>query len=219
MKKITIWDIKRKNTVWQVKTKRSSQKPPASMEGNFQIFLDEFLKSYFCMIMKEENEWKREWIELALEEYRDVAEREKMTSLPSNSLLSLQNCLRSEIGKRLKQTSKDPHFRSFVAEVELLELIAREKEEKERKRKKKKEENKKRKKKEEKQKMAENAENANLENLENIQKEKKVQEEEIESIFTPKDDLDSLDPDDRDVEIFKKFCLGTRFHFFIFIKI
>merc|ERR1712227_629931 len=156
---------------------------------------------------QEENEWKREWIELALEEYRDVAEREKMTSLPSNSLLSLQNCLRSEIGKRLKQTSKDPHFRSFVAEVELLELIAREKEEKERKRKKKKEENKKRKKKEEKHKMAENAENANLENLENIQKEKKVQEEEIESIFTPKDDLDSLDPDDRDVEIFKKFCL------------
>ena len=164
---------------------------------------------------QEENEWKREWIELALEEYRDVAEREKMTSLPSSSLLSLQNCLRSEIGKRLKQTSKDPHFRSFVAEVELLELIAREKEEKERKRKKKKEENKKRKKKEEKQ-RAETQSAENLENLENVRNEKKVQEEEIESIFIPKDDIDSLDPDDRDVEIFKKFCLGKRFRYSCF---
>ena len=40
---------------------------------------------------------------------------------------------------------------------------------------------------------------------------KNGKEEDIDGIFTPIDDIDNLDPDDRDVEIFKKFCLGTCF--------
>ena len=96
--------------------------------------------------LKEENDWKREWIELAYEEYREVAVREKMPLPGSASLLSIQNSLRTAIRSRLK--SKDPEFKAFVAEVELLAMIDRENEEKERKRKEKKKKKKEKKKRE-----------------------------------------------------------------------
>merc|ERR1712050_771433 len=51
---------------------------------------------------QEENDWKREWIELAFEEFREVAVREKMQVPVSTSLLALQNCLRTAIKSRLK---------------------------------------------------------------------------------------------------------------------
>ena len=173
---------------------------------NFRIF---FLVKIFrgsSNRLKEENDWKREWIELAYEEYREVAVREKMPLPGSASLLSIQNSLRTAIRSRLK--SKDPEFKAFVAEVELLAMIDRENEEKERKRKEKKKKKKEKKKREaEKEAEREEEESEHTENHAHPQK-----EEDIDGIFTPKDDIDGLDPDDRDVEIFKKFCLGNGLH-------
>ena len=140
-----------------------------------------------------------------------------------SSLWTLQSALRSSIGMRL-----DPAQNWNAAQMLLLEEEESRRREKERKKEKREKSRKKReKKKAEKQAEAEaakemtnstdsgnvpdcpNSEDKQDDTVYNENGQNEIDEDEdIDCIFAPMECLEHLDPHDRDVEVFKKFCLG-----------
>ena len=129
-----------------------------------------------------------------------------MTVPKDSTLHSLQSSLRASIELRL-----DPG-RQLLAEEENAKMIRRLEKERERekreKKKKRKEEKKKREKDAEKS-ASISTDSGNVADMINDTQSMSLEDENVEDIFVPKECLEDLDQHDRDVEIFKKFCLGT----------
>jgi len=170
------------------------------------------------------HDWKREWIEIASEEFRDIAERENLTVPKDGTLWTLQSSLKSGIELRL-----DP---AFNAQQKLLEEEEERRRKKERERENREKRRKKREAKKKKLQEAKDEEAAEKQTnstdsgnvpdcpstvAQSVTDENKPdgdlqtmdEDEDIDCIFAPKECLEDLDPHDRDVEIFKKFCLDS----------
>jgi hypothetical protein len=103
-------------------------------------------------------------------------------------------------------------FRQLLAEEENAKMIRRLEKERERekreKKKKRKEEKKKREKDAEKS-ASISTDSGNVADMINDTQSMSLEDENVEDIFVPKECLEDLDQHDRDVEIFKKFCLDS----------
>ncbi|CAG5106580.1 Oidioi.mRNA.OKI2018_I69.chr1.g2905.t1.cds [Oikopleura dioica] len=161
---------------------------------------------------------KREWIDCAYEDILNMCQEKKLKNTPTNaSLNSVQSWLRTAIKDRL-DAQKDAKDKMPVHQIIAEEVIAAEEAEKKAeeakrlKKKKKKQAAKQRKEELKKQEEAKlEAERRAKQKIEEEEAERRAQEkreeEEMENVFTPVDNIEGLDPDDRDVESFKKFCL------------
>ena len=136
--------------------------------------------------------------------------RNSLTVPKDSTLHSLQSSLRASIELRL-----DPG-RQLLAEEENAKAAKRREKEREKEkraqRKKRREEKKRKEAEKETEKSASiSTDSGNVADIisetQNLNLDENV-EENIEDIFAPKECLEDLDPHDRDVEIFKKFCLG-----------
>ena len=148
-----------------------------------------------------------------------MCQEKKLKNTPTNaSLNSVQSWLRTAIKDRL-DAQKDAKDKMPVHQIIAEEVIAAEEAEKKAeeakrlKKKKKKQAAKQRKEELKKQEEAKlEAERRAKQKIEEEEAERRAQEkreeEEMENVFTPVDNIEGLDPDDRDVESFKKFCLG-----------
>lgn len=141
----------------------------------------------------------------------------KLKNTPQNaSLNSVQSWLRTAIKDRLdaQKDVKLPVHQIIAEEVIAAEEAEKAAEEAKRLKKKKKKQAAKQRKDEIKrlEEAKLEAERRARQKIDDEEAERKAQEkreeEEMENVFTPVDNLDGLDPDDRDVERFKRFCLG-----------
>merc|ERR1711935_268797 len=153
--------------------------------------------------------FKQEIIEIASEEFRYIAERESLTVPKDSTLNSLQTSLRTSIELRL-----DPG-RQLLEEEEnarQAKKLEKEKERQKREKKKKRKEEKKKREKDAEKSASISTDSGNVADMINDQAAQLTLEcdvENVEDIFVPKECLDDLDAHDREVEIFKKFCLDS----------
>lgn len=163
-----------------------------------------------------DNDGKREWVDCAYEDILNMCHDKQLKNTPQNSSLnSVQSWLRTAIKDRL-EAQKDvklPVHQIIAEEVIAAEEAEKAAEEAKRLKKKKKKQAAKQRKDE-----IKRVEEAKLEaerraqqKIDDEEAERKAQEkreeEEMENVFTPVDNIEGLDPDDRDVERFKRFCL------------
>lgn len=163
-----------------------------------------------------DNDGKREWVDCAYEDILNMCHDKQLKNTPQNSSLnSVQSWLRTAIKDRLdaQKDVKLPVHQIIAEEVIAAEEAEKAAEEAKRLKKKKKKQAAKQRKDE-----IKRVEEAKLEaerraqqKIDDEEAERKAQEkreeEEMENVFTPVDNIEGLDPDDRDVERFKRFCL------------
>ena len=126
--------------------------------------------------------------------------------MPKDATLnSLQSSLRASIELRLDPTMNATLLarRQLLEEEENQKLAKRREKEREKEKRAQRRKRREEKKKKEKEEAAEKAASTDSGNVADID----IPDED-DDIFTPKESFEDLDPHDRDVEYFKKFCLG-----------
>ena len=91
----------------------------------------------------------------------------------------------------------------------MIRRLEKERERQKREKKKKRKEEKKKREKDAEKSASISTDSGNVADMINDTQSMSLEDENVEDIFVPKECLEDLDPHDRDVEIFKKFCLGT----------